>query len=291
MTVEEDCLRFAMFDPESKPVDASFERATPSPWPDPGGSCHGDIALKARIKPAACGLSRNGCRQAPPDEYSRIRALIVKHYRLTALLVAAALALPATAGAKLARPTDKDTATAAAAGPPPVADSPAGDKSTPTPPSLPGFTAYVLMDATTGTVLAEAAPTLQVPPASLVKLMTAHIAFQAIHHGSLKLDQTVPVSPDAWKAGGSRMFIDPTSVVTVDQLLHGLIIDSGNDAAVALAEQIAGSQDAFVQLMTKQAGDLGLADTTYVNVTGLPDPALHTTAMDVAKLTPGDPDR
>jgi D-alanyl-D-alanine carboxypeptidase (penicillin-binding protein 5/6) len=73
--------------------------------------------------------------------------------------------------------------------------------------------------------------------------------------------------------------------VTVDQLLHGLIIDSGNDAAVALAEQIAGSQDAFVQLMTKEAADIGLTNTTYVNVTGLPDPALHTTAMDVAKLS------
>jgi len=146
-------------------------------------------------------------------------------------------------------------------------------------------TAYVLMDGTTGAIIAEAAPTLQMPPASLTKLMTAHITYQALHHGSLKPDQTVPVSPDAWRAGGSRMFIDPTSVVTVDQLLHGLIIDSGNDAAVALAEQIAGSQDAFVQMMTKEAADIGLANTTYVNVTGLPDPALHTTAMDVAKLT------
>jgi D-alanyl-D-alanine carboxypeptidase (penicillin-binding protein 5/6) len=141
------------------------------------------------------------------------------------------------------------------------------------------------MDATTGAVLAEAAPTLQLPPASLSKLMTMHLAYQALHRGSLKPDQVVPVSPDAWRAGGSRMFIDPTSVVTVDQLLHGLIIDSGNDAAVALAEQIAGSQDAFVQMMTQQATDIGLADTTYVNVTGLPDPALHTTAMDVARLT------
>jgi D-alanyl-D-alanine carboxypeptidase (penicillin-binding protein 5/6) len=170
-------------------------------------------------------------------------------------------------------------------GPPPVPDSPAGDKSTPTPPTLPGFTAYVLMDASSGAILAEAAPTLQLPPASLAKLMTAHIAFQAIHHGSLKPDQTVPVSPDAWKAGGSRMFLDPTSVVTVDQLLHGLLIDSGNDAAVALAEQIAGSQDAFVQMMTQQGGAMGLTNTTYTNVTGLPDPALHTTAMDVALLS------
>jgi D-alanyl-D-alanine carboxypeptidase (penicillin-binding protein 5/6) len=185
----------------------------------------------------------------------------------------------------LGKPTDRDTATAVASGPPPTPDSPIADANTPAPPTLPGFTAYVLMDATTGAILAEAAPNLQLPPASLSKLMTAHLAFQALHHGSLKLDQVVPVSPDAWRAGGSRMFIDPTSVVTVDQLLHGLIIDSGNDAAVALAEQIAGSQDAFVQLMTKEAADIGLTNTTYVNVTGLPDPALHTTAMDVAKLS------
>jgi D-alanyl-D-alanine carboxypeptidase (penicillin-binding protein 5/6) len=170
-------------------------------------------------------------------------------------------------------------------GPAPVPDSPAGDKSTPTPPTLPGMTAYVLMDAATGTVLAEAAPNLAVAPASLTKLMTAHITYQALHGGSLKLTQTVPVSPEAWHAGGSRMFIDPTSVVTVDQLLHGLIIDSGNDAAVALAEQIAGSQDAFVQIMNKDAAAFGLKDTNYTNVTGLPDPALHTTAMDVAILT------
>ena len=211
---------------------------------------------------------------------------MIKHPAVSAFCVALALSLPVSAqAAKWVRPTDKDTATAAASGPPPVPDSPTGDKSTPTPPVLPGFTAYVLMDGTTGAILAEAAPTLQLPPASLVKLMTAHLTYQALHHGSLKPDQTVPVSPDAWRAGGSRMFIDPTSVVTVDQLLHGLIIDSGNDAAVALAEQIAGSQDAFVQLMTTQAGNLGLTNTTYVNVTGLPDPSLHTTAMDVAKLT------
>ncbi len=202
------------------------------------------------------------------------------------LLVAAALAAtPAHAAKPAAKPTDKDTATAAPSGPPPVPDSPTADTSTPAPPTLPGFTAYVLMDASSGAVLAEAAPNLQVAPASLTKLMTAHLTYQALHHGSLKPDQTIPVSPEAWHVGGSRMFIDPTSVVTVDQLLHGLIIDSGNDAAVALAEQIGGSADAFVQLMNKQAADLGLSNTTYTNVTGLPDPALHTSAMDVAKLT------
>jgi len=207
--------------------------------------------------------------------------------RLPILLLAAACGLaPAAAGAaEIANASAKDTATAAPSGPPPVPDSPTGDKTTPTPPVLPNMTSYILVDAASGAVLAEAAPDLQVAPASLTKLMTAHLTFQGLHHGSLKLDQTVPVSVAAWHAGGSRMFIDPTSVVTVDQLLHGLIIDSGNDAAVALAEQIAGSQDAFVQLMVKQAADLGLTNTTYTNVTGLPDPALHTTARDVATLT------
>ncbi len=202
---------------------------------------------------------------------------------LATALLSAATPLAATA-AKHATP-HKLGATAAPTGPAPTPDSPTGDKSTPVPPTLPGMTAYVLMDGNTGAILAEAAPELQVAPASLVKLMTAHLTFQALHHGSLKPDQVVPVSPDAWHAGGSRMFIDPTTAVTVDQLLHGLLIDSGNDAAVALAEQIAGSQDAFVQLMVKQAASIGLANTTYINVTGLPDPNLHTTALDVAKLT------
>jgi serine-type D-Ala-D-Ala carboxypeptidase (penicillin-binding protein 5/6) len=181
--------------------------------------------------------------------------------------------------------TGKIGATAAPTGPAPVPDSPAGDKSTPVPPTLPDMTAYVLMDAATGAVLAEAAPHQQLPPASLTKLMTAHIVYQALHKGGLKPDQVVPISVDAWHQQGSFMSLDTTSVVNVDQLLHGLIIDSGNDAAVALAEQVAGSTDAFVQMMNKSAADIGLTDTNYTNVTGLPDPNLHTSAMDVALLS------
>lgn len=203
---------------------------------------------------------------------------------LTTFLASGTLAHAKTAVTQSGAANDT-TATPMPAGPPPTPDSPAGDKSTPVPPTMPDMTAYVLMDASTGAILAEAAPNLSLPPASLTKLMTAHIVYQALHSGSLKLSQTVQVTPEAWHAGGSRMFIDPTSVVTVDQLLHGLIIDSGNDAAVALAEQVAGSQGAFVQIMNKQAAALGLTNTTYTNVTGLPDPALRTTAMDVAILT------
>ncbi len=178
-----------------------------------------------------------------------------------------------------------DSATPMPTGPAPVPTSPTADKNTPTPPVLPNMTAYVLMDAKTGAVLAQAAPNLQLPPASLTKLMTAHLVYQALEDGSLKMNQIVPVTTAAWHAGGSRMFISPASVVTVDQLLHGLIIDSGNDAAVALAQEVAGSQGAFVQMMNKEAAKLGLTNTHYTNVTGLPNPALHTSAMDVAVLT------
>ncbi len=217
------------------------------------------------------------------------------HSTASCLALAAALTCSAPALAKThhhaagpapsAGATDKIGATAAPTGPAPVPDSPAGDKSTPVPPTLPDMTAYVLMDSATGAILAEAAPHLSLPPASLTKLMTAHLVYQALHTGGLKPDQTVTVSVNAWHQQGSFMSIDTTSVVNVDQLLHGLIIDSGNDAAVALAEQVAGSTDAFVQIMNKTAAQLGLTDTNYVNVTGLPDPALHTSAMDVALLS------
>jgi serine-type D-Ala-D-Ala carboxypeptidase (penicillin-binding protein 5/6) len=147
------------------------------------------------------------------------------------------------------------------------------------------MTAYVLMDARTGAIIAEANPHLQVAPASLTKLMTAHIVYQAVKNGSLTMNQTVPVSVAAWHTGGSRMFINPNTDVTVDQLLHGLIIDSGNDAAMALAQAVAGTQDSFVQLMNRDAQQMGLTDTNYTDVDGLPSPDLHTSALDVAKLS------
>jgi D-alanyl-D-alanine carboxypeptidase (penicillin-binding protein 5/6) len=218
----------------------------------------------------------------------------MNHRIFAQLLLPAILAAAPALAAKPHSPVFKDsaekadgksTATPVPPGPPPVPDAPLADKNTPAPPTLPDMTAYVLMDAQTGAILAEAAPNLQVAPASLTKLMTAHLVYQALHHGSLKPGQTVPVSVAAWHAGGSSMFIDTTAVVNVDQLLHGLIIDSGNDAAIALAEQVAGSQDAFVGMMNAQARNLGLTNTTYTNVTGLPDPAMHTTALDVAKLS------
>ncbi|SIR56807.1 MULTISPECIES: D-alanyl-D-alanine carboxypeptidase family protein [Acidiphilium] len=169
------------------------------------------------------------------------------------------------------------------AGPPPTA--PLAVPGMAAPPVLADQAAYVLMDAKTGAILAEKASGIEWPPASLTKLMTAYVTYQAIAHGTLKMDQTVPVSDAAWHTGGSRMFISPGMTVTVDQLLHGLIIDSGNDAAVALAQAVAGNRAAFVGLMNHQAKLLHLTGTHYVNVDGLPDPALRTTAMDVATLS------
>ena len=152
-------------------------------------------------------------------------------------------------------------------------------------PALADTASYVLMDATTGAIIAEKAATQPWPPASLAKLMVAYLAYQGIAAGRLKPDQTVPVSVTAWRTGGSRMFLSPGTPVTVDQLLHGLIIDSGNDAAVALAQAIAGSRAAFVSRMNATAARLGLSGTQYTNVTGLPDPAMHTTARDIAILS------
>ena len=214
---------------------------------------------------------------------------MIKPAGISSLIAVAAVALaaPALAQTHAAQPgsPQADKATPAPSGPVPVPISPIADSGTPTPPVLPDMTSYVLMDARTGAIIAEADPNLHVAPASLTKLMTAHIAYQALKNGSLTMSQTVPVSVAAWHTGGSRMFISPGSVVTVDQLLHGLIVDSGNDAAVALAQEVAGTQDSFVQLMNKDAQAMGLTNTAYTDVDGLPNPGLYTSALDVAKLS------
>lgn len=200
-------------------------------------------------------------------------------------LLALSLVSPAFAGKPFARARHKTAAAAAAvpAGPPPVA--PLAVAGVPAPPVLSQIASYVLMDARTGAVIAEKSPDVPWPPASLAKLMTAYLTYTALAGGTLKMDQDVPVSVAAWKTGGSRMFISPSTTVTVDQLLHGMIIDSGNDAAVALAEAVAGTREAFVASMNDQAAKLHLTNTHYTNVSGLPDPALHTDALDTALLS------
>lgn len=145
--------------------------------------------------------------------------------------------------------------------------------------------AWLLMDQTTGQILAASNPEMKVEPASLTKIMTSYVVYGALRDGKLKLDQIVPVSEKAWKAPGSRMFIAPDQQVTVDALLSGMVVQSGNDASIALAEAVAGSEEAFANLMNAEAKRLGLTNTHFVNATGLPDPAHMTTVVDLAKLT------
>ncbi len=143
---------------------------------------------------------------------------------------------------------------------------------------------WLLIDYATGQPLAASNPDQRVEPASLTKLMTAYLTFAALRENRIKPDQIVPVSEKAWRAEGSRMFIDPKQTPNVDQLIHGMIIQSGNDACIALAELIAGSEDTFVAMMNRQAQRLGLTGTHYMNATGLTDAQHYTTARDLSKL-------
>lgn len=144
--------------------------------------------------------------------------------------------------------------------------------------------AYLLFDASSGQTLASQAGSEKFEPASLTKLMTAYLVFEQLRAKKITLAQTVPVSERAWKAEGSRMFIDPKQTPTVEQLLRGMIVQSGNDASIALAELVGGGEDLFAQLMNKRAADLGMKNTNYMNATGLPDAKHYTTADDLAML-------
>ena len=144
--------------------------------------------------------------------------------------------------------------------------------------------AWVLVDHATGQVLAGKDPDARIEPASLTKLMTAYLTFAALKAGTITPDQVVPVSTKAWRMEGSRMFIEPNKPVTVDELIRGVIVQSGNDACVALAETIAGSEEAFAALMNREAQRLGMTNTNFTNSTGLPDPQLYTSARDLARL-------
>ena len=144
--------------------------------------------------------------------------------------------------------------------------------------------AYVLVDTMSGqTLLAQNADEPR-EPASLTKLMTAYLVFKALRDKQLTPSQMVSVSPKAWRAEGSRMFIDPKKAVSVDELLHGEIVQSGNDAAIALAEAVAGSEEAFVARMNLEAARLGMKNTRFVNATGLPSPQQASTAADLARI-------
>jgi len=144
--------------------------------------------------------------------------------------------------------------------------------------------AYLLLDFNSEQLLAAHNPRERVEPASLTKLMTAYLTFTALKQKRIAPDQVVPVSERAWRAEGSRMFIEPGKPVTVDELLRGMVVQSGNDASIALAEAIAGSEEAFAQLMNREGERLGLKNTRFVNATGLPHPQHYSTAQDLVLL-------
>jgi serine-type D-Ala-D-Ala carboxypeptidase (penicillin-binding protein 5/6) len=151
------------------------------------------------------------------------------------------------------------------------------------PPSI-AAKAYLLVDLVSGQTLAADNADLPREPASLTKLMTGYLTFRALKDKELTPSQMVNVSERAWRAEGSRMFIEPKKAVSVDELLHGVIVQSGNDASIALAETVAGSEDAFVERMNREAARLGMKNTHFVNATGLPAPQETSTANDLALL-------
>jgi len=154
----------------------------------------------------------------------------------------------------------------------------------PAPPPTIAARSWMLLDYGSLQVLAGANVDERIEPASLTKLMTAYLSFSALKQGTLKPDQAVTVSERAWRTQGSRMFIEPKRPVTVDELLRGMIVQSGNDACIALAEAISGSEEAFVEAMNREAQRLGLRSTQFRNSTGLPDPKHYSTAHDLALL-------
>lgn len=154
----------------------------------------------------------------------------------------------------------------------------------PSPPQL-AASAYLLMDADTGKVLVEHNSEQRMPPASLTKIMTSYVAAAELEHGTISLTDYVTVSVKAWQMEGSRMFIQEGTEVLVQDLLRGVIVQSGNDASVALAEHIAGTEDVFVDMMNQHAERLGMTNTNFVNATGWPNENHYSTAHDLAKLS------
>ncbi len=153
-------------------------------------------------------------------------------------------------------------------------------------PSAPEVTAksFILMDADSGVVIASNNPDLRLPPASLTKLMTLYVVFGALKNGQVHLTDQVPISEKAWRTGGSKMFVKVGDTVPFNDLLQGVIVASGNDSAIALAEYVAGSEDAFVSLMNQEAKSLGLKNSHFSDCNGLPAPDHYSSAHDFAIL-------
>ena len=144
--------------------------------------------------------------------------------------------------------------------------------------------AWLLLDVGANQLIASQGARDRIEPASLTKLMTAYVVFAALRDRKITLDQVAPISTRAWKTGGSKMFVDPKKPVTVDELLHGMIIQSGNDAAVALAELVSGSEEAFAVAMNAEGKRLSLTGSHFMNASGLPDPQHYANAFDLGVI-------
>ncbi|BBL76897.1 D-alanyl-D-alanine carboxypeptidase family protein [Methylomagnum ishizawai] len=165
-----------------------------------------------------------------------------------------------------------------------AADLPPAPPVIPPPPDI-GAKAFVLIDYNSGRVLAESNADQKLEPASLTKIMTAYVVFRELAKGNLHLDDMVTVSEKAWRTEGSRMFAQVGASIAVENLLKGMIVQSGNDASVALAEHVAGDEAVFAQMMNQNAERLGMKNTHYKNSMGLPDPDHYASARDLAILT------
>ena len=153
----------------------------------------------------------------------------------------------------------------------------------PAPPII-GAKSYLVMDATTGKELASLDPDTQLAPASLTKIMTTYVVFKALKQGQISLEDEVTISEKAWRMPGSRMFVEVGKRVAIKDLLLGMIVQSGNDASVALAEHIAGTEGVFAQMMNQHAQELGMHSSNFLNATGMPAEGHVTTARDLATL-------
>ena len=158
-----------------------------------------------------------------------------------------------------------------------------GPNFTPAAPSI-AASSYFLMDFNSSRILAEKDPDKRVAPASLTKIMTAYVVFRELKAGHLTLDEKVTISQNAWETGGSKMFVEVNKQVPVEDLLQGMVIQSGNDASVALAEHVAGSEQTFATMMNEQASRLGMVNSNFENATGLPMPNHYSSARDLALL-------
>ncbi|HEY6451069.1 MAG TPA: D-alanyl-D-alanine carboxypeptidase family protein [Steroidobacteraceae bacterium] len=200
----------------------------------------------------------------------------------TAVLVS--LCIPGGTALATAKHAARHAAAAAPAAPTPApAAATPGAPGIPTPPDV-DAQAYILIDYTSGKVLAERNADARLQPASLTKLMTCYVVFHALKAGTLKLTDPVTISEHAWRAEGSRTFVQVGSQVPAEVLIKGMIVQSGNDATIALAERVGGTEAGFVQLMNQNAQRLGMTNTHFDDSSGLPSPTHYTTARDLSRL-------